>query len=85
MQEEMDSSPIGFPVLFDPFEEDVALQLCMCPFCQQSHWIVPRPEYYFTCHCGGVSIFDGLAMRPATSAEYEVIRNANRMRTVGFA
>jgi hypothetical protein len=85
MEEEFDSSPVGFPVLSGSLEEDLPLQLCRCPYCLRSHWVIARPDYYFTCPCGGLSIFDGLTMRAATSAEYRSIRNKERIETVGFA
>ena len=88
MEEELDLSAIGFPVLFDSFEEDFPLQLCVCPYCRQSFWIIPRSEYYFTCSCGGISIYNGLSLRVATTVEYEAIRDLRRARpekTVGLA
>jgi len=88
MEEELDLSAIGFPVLSDPLEEDFPLQLCVCPYCRQSYWVILRSDYYFRCNCGGVSIFDGLTMRVATAAEYEFIREIKRTKpakTVGSA
>jgi hypothetical protein len=88
MEEELDLSAIGFPVLSGPLEEDFPLRLCLCPYCRRSYWIIPRSDYYFTCSCTGVSIFDGLALRAATAAEYEFVREMKRTRpakTVGSA
>jgi hypothetical protein len=88
MEEELDLSAIGFPVLSDPLEEDFPLQLCACPYCRQSHWIIPRSDYYFTCGCGGVSIYNGLTLRIVTAAEYEAIRDIKRTKpekTLGLA
>lgn len=88
MEEEVDLSGIGFPVLSDSFEEDFPLQLCACPYCGRSHWIIPRSDYYFTCGCGGVSIYNGLTLRAVTAAEYEAIRGIGRTKpekTVGLA
>ena len=82
---ELDSSVIDFPVLSDPLEEDLPLQLCMCPYCLQSYWIIPRSDYYFRCSCGGVSFFDGFTMRVATPAEYKGIKSRDQMKTVGSA
>lgn len=84
-QEEIDPSGIGFPVLSDPLEEDLPLQLCMCPYCLRSYWIIPRSDYYFRCGCGGVSFFDGFTMRVATPAEYKEIKSRDQMKTVGNA
>ena len=84
-KEERDSSAIGFPVLSDSLEEDLPLQRCVCPYCLKSYWIIPRPDYYFTCSCGGMSIFDGLTMRAATAAEYREIKTRDQMKTVGLA
>jgi len=85
MEEELDLSAIGFPVLFEPLGEDFPLQLCVCPFCRQSYWVIPRSNYYFRCNCGGVSIFDGLAMRVATAAEYKEIKTREQIKTVALA
>ena len=88
MEEEMDLSTIGFPVLSDSFEEDFPLQLCVCPYCRRSYWIIPRSDYYFTCSCGGMAVFDGLTMRFVTAAEYKSIRDIRRAKpekTVGLA
>lgn len=84
-KEERDSSGIDFPVLSDPLEEDLPLQLCMCPYCLRSYWIIPRFDYYFRCSCGGVSFFDGFTMRVATPAEYKDIKSRDQMKTVGLA
>ena len=83
MEEELDLSAIGFPVLSDPFEEDFPLQLCACPHCRKSYWIIPRSDYYFTCSCGGMAVFDGLTMRAATAREYRLIKRSDQMKTVG--
>jgi len=85
MEEELDLSGIGFPVLHDALKEDLPLKLCRCPYCLQSYWIIPRSDYYLRCRCGGVSIYDGLTMRPATAAEYRLIKSAEQMKTVGLA
>jgi hypothetical protein len=85
MEEEMDLSPIGFPVLSDPLEEDLPLHLCACPYCQRTNWIIARPEYYFMCSCGGMSIFNGFTMRVVTPAEYRLIKSIDQMKTVGNA
>jgi hypothetical protein len=85
MEEEIDLSSIGFPVLSDPLEEDFPLHLCVCPYCRQSYWGIPRSDYYFRCNCGGVSIFDGLSMRAASAVEYKEIKSRDQMKTVGLA
>lgn len=88
MEEEMDVSEIGFPVLSDGLEEDFPLQLCACPYCRRSHWIIPRSDYYFTCGCGGTSIYNGMTLRVVTAAEYKSIRDIERTKpekTVGLA
>jgi len=85
MKEALDLSAIGFPVWSDPLEEDLPLTLCMCPYCLRSYWVMPRPEYYFRCVCGGISIFDGLTMRVVTAAEYREIKGKDQMKTVGLA
>jgi hypothetical protein len=85
MEEELDLSAIGFPVLSDPLEEDLPLQLCVCPYCRGSYWVIPRPEYYFKCSCGGMSIFDGFTMREVTAAEYREIKTKDQIKTVGLA
>lgn len=88
MEEPLDLSEIGFPVLSDALEEDFPLQLCECPYCRRSHWIIPRYDYYFTCGCGGVSIYNGLTLRVVTTAEYKSIRDIRRTKpekTVGLA
>ena len=84
-QEELDSSGIGFPVLSDSLEEDLHLKLSSCPYCRRSFWIIPRSDYYFTCGCGGMSIFDGLTMRVATAAEYKEKKTRDQMKTAGLA
>jgi tetratricopeptide (TPR) repeat protein len=84
-QEKLDSSGIGFPVLSDPLEEDLPLHLRMCPYCLRSYWIIPRPDYYFRCSCGGISIFDGFTMREVTPAEYKEIKSVDQIKTVGLA
>jgi hypothetical protein len=85
MKEELDLSAIGFPVLSEPLEEDFPLQLCVCPYCWRSYWVIPRPEYHFRCVCGGMSIFDGLTMREVTAAEYREIKTKEHMKTVALA
>lgn len=88
MEEDLDLSKIGFPVLADPFDEDFPLQLCRCPYCGETYWIIPRSDYYFTCSCGGMAVFDGVAMRFASAAEYRwmrEIRRAKPAKTVGLA
>ncbi len=88
MEEPLDLSEIGFPVLSDALEEDFPLQLCACPYCQKSYWIIPRSDYYFTCGCGGVSIYNGLTLRVVTAAECEAIREIRRTnpeKNVGLA
>jgi hypothetical protein len=85
MDEELDLSAIGFPVLSDSLEEDLPLQLCLCPYCRRSYWVIPRSDYYFKCNCGGVSIFDGFTMRVATAAEYKEIKSRDQMKTVALA
>lgn len=85
MEEEMDLSPIQFPILSNTLQDDVPLHLCECPYCRRPFWVMSTPEYYFTCHCGGISFFENLTLRAATAAEYRFIRNKERMETVGFA
>lgn len=84
-REELDSPAIGFPVLSDSLEEDLPLRLCVCPYCRRSYWVIAQPEYYFTCSCGGMSIFDGFTMRVVTAAEYRLIKSVDQMKTVGSA
>ena len=85
MEEDLDSLLTQFPILSDILDEDVPLHLCKCPYCRQPFWVLSTSEYYFACNCGGVSFFEDLTLRAATSTEYREIKNMNRTKTVGFA
>ena len=85
MEEELDLLLSQFPALSNTPEEDFVLYLCECPYCRAPFWVMPAPNYYFTCTCGGISIYEDLMLKIPTPAEYAMIKSMNRMKTVGLA
>jgi tetratricopeptide (TPR) repeat protein len=83
--EQIDSLISEFPVLFKTLEEDFPLYLCECPHCRAPFWVMPTPDYFFTCSCGGISVYEDLVLKTPSPEEHEMIKTMMRMKTVGSA